>query len=370
MFYYALLLQVFGFCFASTTLAFQLHHSNGKSYYDKASPLSLRVISPGEEARTSTTQESTTTTTTTTTLDVIALKEILTEGMHRVHFLMQTDYLKSKHCPYEPLRVLFQNCIDSVQVKTSSIPNAGRGLFATRDIAKNSIIAFYPMHGLGCKLEHPRDDDDGGGDGGGNHHSYYWSVQMALDPKNAMVHEESSYALFSLLGNLPFCGVNLEERFGDNARLFVDATPDYCTVKEGWYGGYINDSAIVKHLGDENYYPTSRSNQNIEIVPFYPAPFQVCVTTRDVKQGEEFFTSYGYNYWVNILNLQQSPSKPPESIVKQKEEAALSIQTTVKVVPELYQEAAWCLADLFQKLGPIAKAQSYPDQWTLIIKKS
>ena len=50
------------------------------------------------------------------------------------------------------LEQMMQTCRDSVEISDSTIPGAGRGLFASRDIAKGTIIALYPIHSLGCQF--------------------------------------------------------------------------------------------------------------------------------------------------------------------------------------------------------------------------
>ena len=147
-----------------------------------------------------------------------------------------------------------------------------------------------------------------------------------------------------------------------NARLY-----------EGWYCGLINDAAIVRHLADTEYYQLSRGQKrNVEIVPFSSvAPFQVGVTTRNVRKGEELFVSYGYNYWASALRQGSSMTKgghekeeqeiqnndavdeKRRAVIQQQEDrATVDIANAIQLVQENYAEAAEQLADLFEGLGP------------------
>lgn len=275
--------------------------------------------------------------------------DVLKDTMHRAHFLMHSDFLMTKCPPQSPLGKMFQTCLNSCRVDTSTIPNAGNGLFATRDIPKHTIIAFYPIHAVGYKLDYST-----------------ISVQMVPVTKESderIHHETSQYALNSLLGNLPLHygsgkQYNVETEHPES-KLIIDANPNW-PIPNGWYGGYTNDGAIVSHIGDTDYYPTSRSRQNVEHVPFYPGPFQVSITTRDVKAGEEFFVSYGYNYWVNSLNLKEKDVDTPTSFTEeeskhllkqQTEQVANDIRESVMAVQKKYKDAGYFLDSIMQSMG-------------------
>ena len=265
------------------------------------------------------------------------LDALFKEALFRMSFFMETDYLH--RVENDELQNLFRNCIDSVYINQSTIPQAGRGLFARRNIPKGTIIAFYPVDSIGIKFES----------------GLCSSVQLARDQDEMIDVQSSSYALFSL-ANRELCGVDIQKDF-HNGRLFVDMNP-MKNFKEGWYCGLINDAAIVRYQGDLEYYPNSRSRQNVEIVPFSTAPFQVGVTRKDVKADDELFVSYGYNYWVNKLLLVDDngddgdkwQTKPLE-VEEQERQAMYEMFAAVECVEERYKEASWILSQIFNGMN-------------------
>jgi hypothetical protein len=273
---------------------------------------------------------------------------------------MGTEALSN--CNNAALLKLFQQCVNSVTVADSTIPGAGRGLFfANEDIPAGTIVValFYPIH----STQIPK-------------RCVCNSVQMCEDPHERIGNENSKYALFSSLVDRPLCGVDLLKN-DNNAKLFVDMNPKN-TILEGWYCGYMNDAAIVCFAGDEEYYPKSRWAQNVEIVPFSVAPFQVGVTKRDVTKGEEeLFVSYGYNYWINNKALfpdrdveeeedghvldsvngtnprTPSTTTKPESIFRHERKVlVVDMENTIKqVLEDKYREASVALRIIFDSLG-------------------
>jgi hypothetical protein len=127
--------------------------------------------------------------------------------------------------------------------------------------------------------------------------------------------------------------------------------------------GFINDAAMVQYPGDTDYYRISRGpRRNVEIVPFgRVAPFQVGVTTRHVKQGEELFVSYGYNYWASKLddNDQVRHHDPKQlqqrmdEIQRQEDLAAMELAAMIQTVQDRYALAAEGVAELFEGLDEL-----------------
>lgn len=78
------------------------------------------------------------------------LDNLLSETLFRMSFFMETDYLERVET--EKLRNLFRTCREVCEIKDSTIPQAGRGLFASQDIPKHTIVAFYPVHCVGFKF--------------------------------------------------------------------------------------------------------------------------------------------------------------------------------------------------------------------------
>mmetsp|Transcript_34428 Transcript_34428/g.83573 ORF Transcript_34428/g.83573 Transcript_34428/m.83573 type:complete len:305 (-) Transcript_34428:38-952(-) len=250
-------------------------------------------------------------------------------------FFMETDYLTQ--VDNHALREMFQFCRESVEVRNSTIPLAGRGLFATQDIPKHTIVALYATHCVGVKFPS----------------GICQSVQVSNGEVSEINHDKSQYSLFTY-GDRRICGANLQEDF-NGAKLFVDMNPAIeCT--EGWYGGMLNDGAIVEYPGDLDYYEKSRSKMSVELVPFSTAPFHVGVTTRDVKKGDELFVSYGYNYWTRATNNYlskengaslQEVEKFTASLHEQETQVVSDIARILDIVELKYQEESWVLGQIF-----------------------
>jgi hypothetical protein len=274
------------------------------------------------------------TTTTTAGDDEDDLDSLLSEVLFRTSFFMETDY--SHRVENDALRELFQFCVDCVRTGNSTIQQAGRGLFATRPIKKHTIVAFYPVHCIGCKFT-----------------ASGLTQSVQIDSSEVIKHESSQYAVFAFSDEEPMlCGVNLKRQFGNDVRLYIDMNPSL-ELPKGWYGGLINDGSIVESLDDWTYYKRSLEKQNTVLVPFSTLPFHVAVTTRDVRPGEELFVCYGYNYWKNLL-----PERKDEDGIDDTSIAGLLSEQERLVVDEIqkarngirtpkYEEASHVLHRIF-----------------------
>jgi len=171
----------------------------------------------------------------------------------------------------------FGDCANAVFRAASSIPNAGQGLFANRDLPAGTIVSWYPVHG------------------------FWWGDENGWDMVTLDGHEfdSSGYSMF-LLGNRDILGY---ESLG-SGELFIDADPNRQSPA-AWQAHYLNDgSCMMDKNTDESvkrYYETSYSRQNVLLLPVGPAPLIAAVTTRSVRAGEELHTCYGYSYWFAYL---------------------------------------------------------------------
>lgn len=274
------------------------------------------------------------------------LEQLFDDALMRMTFIMEAEAFATVENP--AVRDMFRTCLDSVHVAPSTIPGAGRGLFASQDIPKGTIVAFYPIHAIGCKF------DSG----------YCFSSQISESPDDLIDMEKSEYALFAFLER-KLLGVDLQSRYHPTEpRLFVDMNPN-STLYPGWFCGLINDCAIVQHLGDVDYYKISRGpRRNVEIVPFGSvASFQVGITTREVPKGEEFFVSYGYNYWATKVRLQQMDAsstvadnkeleeRVASEIRQQEDQAVLELMDIISAMEESYADASLGVTQIFESLG-------------------
>jgi hypothetical protein len=277
--------------------------------------------------------------------------------------------------PVESVRDLFRNCIERVEVKTSSIPNAGRGLFAVQDIPAGQIVSFYPVHTLGVTLpddggtysvQHVEVDDDtkhknhkntnqrsnnNNDNGSINNHAHN-------APNENESQSDGSYTLY-LIGGRPLAGVYVED-LCEGSRPFVDVDLEQL-IRPGWMAHFINDGAIVTRPNDTSYYEKSLAAQNCVLIPLGPAPLLVAVTTKPVPKGAELFVSYFYTYWMDALlgatskedgtatSEVHSNMPPPklETIKQQEVEASREVVNAMEALQNAYAEESHALEVAF-----------------------
>jgi len=209
----------------------------------------------------------------------------------------------------------------SVEIQDSSIQGAGLGLFATTSIKAGTVVAYYPVHGLGVDF-----GDDS-------------TICLALTEEDethfANQNVKSNYLLF-LMGQRPLLKAGGLERedFGGGV-LFIDANPSRPNLP-GWMAHIVNDGATVKTNDEQGileYYDASRQAKNCVHVPFGPSPMIATVTTRKIKKGQELFTTYGCSYWLEAMMHEDEESTDiTEAIQFQVKEAARDILTTMQGV--------------------------------------
>jgi len=221
--------------------------------------------------------------------------ECAKEAMRRVRIL-QEQQVNNSSCTLAMKR-------SDIRVGPSSIAGAGSGVFATQNIKSGTLIGFYPVHCIGVERfdtnavvtgtpedqeffffddDDDEDDDDEGSNEQGNDASG--------------INRNHNY-LHYLVGSRPLCGWKASL---DGSALYIDVNPNR-QVLDTWISHFIN-GAIVESNSEQgvlDYYGLSRKRKNCVHIPFGPAPILATVTTKNVKKGDELFTTYGGSYWLD-----------------------------------------------------------------------
>ena len=246
-----------------------------------------------------------------------SLEAPLLGALGKMDKVMKADFFMSR----PSLKQLYGKCTKSIAVKDSSIKGAGKGLFATKNIQRGSIVSFYPAHSLGVELGENQiwvstNDSD--------------KEYFANHPPGCYLHvtDQKIFARPSILANI---SPGLKD-----VPIYLDVNPNR-EVDPLWVSQYINDGAIVTsndEMGVSQYYEQSKRKKNCIHVPFGPSPMMATVATRKIKKGEELFTSYGCVYWLGVLYSDQEGNGPDLTgqIQQQIKESALDLFEVMKSV--------------------------------------
>lgn len=209
----------------------------------------------------------------------------------------------------------------------SSIPGAGQGLFAKKNIKKGTLIGFYPVHGIGVEFE----DDT------------FICCGMTSSDQNYFdrIKDLKSNYIQYLVGSRQL-GIS---DFGEDAQLFVDVNPSRTDLSGCWNGHLVNDGATLSENSEKGmleYYVASEKRKNCVHIPFGPSPLIAVVTTRKVKKGEELFTTYGCLYWLEgIIRPGEECADVTEAVQLKARQTAQDILASMKSAQTMYgnQEA-------------------------------
>ena len=269
------------------------------------------------------------------------------------------------------LKQLYTKSIKLVEVQPSTIPNAGLGLFATKNIKAGTIISMYPAHTLGVELP-PLFDDHGSasasGSGSGSSDSKeIWVTASNKDDDRLYFanNPPSSASPYLHATDQPIFGRPslLATKFPQfkDLPIYLDVNPNNNNNHDDeqqqqlnnestiWVSQYINDGAVVQtndQLGIEAYYAESSRRKNCIHIPFGPSPVIATVTTKKNKKGEELFTSYGCVYWLGSFEATTTTATATATsatpgmntqIQSQIRQSAQDLFSSMKTVQTLYR---------------------------------
>ncbi len=218
----------------------------------------------------------------------------------------------------------------------SSIPGAGQGLFATKNLKKGTLVGFYPVHGIGAEFE------DG---------SYVCCGTTSEDQTHfdGIKDLKSNYIQY-LIGSRKLGGAD----FGEDTQLFVDVNPSRADASGCWNGHLVNDGAIMTENSEQgmlDYYTASQKSKNCVHIPFGPSPLIAVVTTKKVKKGQELFTTYGCLYWLeSIIQPGEEPADATEAVQLKARDTAQDILTAMQGAQTAYKNQQAEIEESFAKL--------------------
>ena len=214
--------------------------------------------------------------------------------------------------------------INRTYVETSTVFNAGKGLFARGDYPKGTLLTCYPGDAL---IEFANAMDDNNADvvnndeqgreviWGSHTKKYIWNqttTPSTLDDDDdgddtTKIVLRQEYMLRAIRDDWGIVAVPELFADGENGNDFFDADIDktetgsiICAYKDPSYlGHFANDGAAnpPRRESELAAYTIESANKANAMHKSCEGCHMVTVATRDIKAGEEIFVTYGPEYW-------------------------------------------------------------------------
>lgn len=184
------------------------------------------------------------------------------------------NYLKSESSTIlENFSIAYASCLNKChgRARVGDSEIHGKGIFANCDIRKGQLITYYPAHFVLIKP---------------NGYNY-------VDGKIQVVTISSSFSngrqpnlkySFVIDENLSICG---DPENIDNSDFLAHMTNDAMVVSSASFGEKQNE-----------IYEKISTIRNNAILKVDDSSCIYLLATKDIKEGDEITTPYGYNYWV------------------------------------------------------------------------
>ena len=265
--------------------------------------------------------------------EAVHVDQQLQEALAKMNFVMTADFYER-----EPtLKQFHAKITKNIEIKPSSIPEAGLGLFAKKPIKANTIVSFYPAHALGIDSESP-------------------FVTSNLEDASYFAEHPSSRSSYLHCTDQPLFQRPSILVGKDISRvpLYLDANP-HRKDSDAWVSHYINDGAKLEsntETGVLEYYQRTKAAKNCIHIPFGPSPVLATVTTKKVKKGEELFTSYGGTYWLGVwldVHGEEGVGITPK-IQAEIQESARDLLASMKAASTVYKNQIEAMQRVFDNI--------------------
>jgi hypothetical protein len=231
------------------------------------------------------------------------LKPIQDQHDEISHIEIGTDKLVQETLLSSRLPLRFLN---RTRVAESTLPNAGRGLFATKDIAKGSLITCYPGDALLCEyyddeeMNHDEEDHGQEYDEEDETEVILWGSHV-----NSMYRVDDDEIFDGRDDGMPplvSYAASVNDVYSVIGMPSLDQDPAYLGHFANDGGGHIAQENF-ETMGIEDmlslYIEKSSDVANAKHVPFGGGLHLGTMAIKDIKKNQEIFVTYGTDYWMS-----------------------------------------------------------------------